>query len=55
MPKVCVAKKVSRTGLMVDFQWVTRIELGDGFENSVLGMHAYRLAKSPAAGSDRVV
>jgi hypothetical protein len=40
----CGAKKVSRTGLMVDFKGFTGIELGDGFKDSVLGLHARRLA-----------
>jgi hypothetical protein len=40
----CVAKKVSRTGLRVEFKGFTGIELGDGFKESVLGLHARRLA-----------
>jgi hypothetical protein len=40
----CVGKKVSRTGLRVEFKGFTGIELGDGFKESVLGLHARRLA-----------
>ena len=50
----CGAKKVVRTGMSVDFQGVTQIQSGDGFTVPVLGLHACGLAKSTAAGGDRL-